>query len=243
MNVGQEIRFATMCQLRQTPQSMKYVYASNSLLRTSKSMLIVIIVAVSALLAASSVSAEPIQEQINLIAEGKAGTSTIRNHPSAPHLVIRVRYPTQWDARQINDSIAIQQFIANNQSQLDTRCLVIAQVDHDAPADDRKQAEFAWTISPDSQVPLGAKLLEKKKVMLDGRYGWKLSYEASRPTPSVHALLRSVVYLTYAKGYSVVFMCTCAGKVENAHLVAIEYDKQLPLFDIMATSLVIGREP
>ena len=86
-------------------------------------------------------------------------------------------------------------------------------------------------------------MLAKKKVMLDGRYGWKLSYEASRPTPSVNALLRSVVYLTYAKGYSVVFMCTCAGKVEDTHLVAIEYDKQLPLFDIMATSIVIGREP
>jgi hypothetical protein len=243
MNLGQELRFATMCQLRQTPQSMKYVYASNSLLQTCKSMLIVIIIAAGALLAAFSVNAEPIQEQINLIAEGKAGISTIRNHPSAPHLIIRVRYPTQWDVRQIKDSIALQQFIANNQSRLDTRCLVIAQIDHDAPADDRKQAEFAWTISPDAQVPLEAKLLEKKKVMLDGRYGWKLSYEASRPTPSVHARLRSVVYLTYAKGYSVVFMCTCAGKMEDDHLVVLEYDKQLPLFDIMATSLVIGREP
>jgi hypothetical protein len=216
---------------------------SNSSRRTSKSVLMVIIVVVGTFFAAFSVRAQSIQEQISQIAEGKSGISTIRNHPSAPPLVIRVRYPIQWDVRQIDSSIAIQQFIETKQSRLDTRCLVIAQADHDAPADERKQAEFAWAISPESQVPLGAKLLEKKKVMLDGRYGWKLSYEASRPTPSLDALLRSVVYLTYARGYSVVFMCTCAGRVEDARLVAIEYDKRLPLFDMMATSLVIGREP
>jgi hypothetical protein len=38
-------------------------------------------------------------------------------------------------------------------------------------------------------------------------------------------------------------MCTCAGKVEDRNLVVIEYDKQLPLFDIMATLIVIEREP
>jgi hypothetical protein len=216
---------------------------NNSSRRTSKNMLMVIIVVAGTFLTAFSVHAQSIQKQISQIAEGRSGISTIRNHPNAPDLVIRVRYPIQWDIRRIDSSTAIQQFIENTQSPLDTRCLVIAQADHDAPADERKQAEFAWTISPETQVPLGAKLLEKKKVMLDGRYGWKLSYETYRPTPSVDALLRSVVYLTYARGYSVVFMCTCAGRMEDARLVAIEHDKRLPLFDMMATSLVIGREP
>ena len=114
-----------------------------SLLRIPKSVPRRTIVLIATLLTTLTVHAQSIRDQVNSIAKGESRISIIRDRPRAPQLVLGIRYPVQWAVQQVDGSIVLQQFLEPNSSGLDTRCVVIAQIDPNAPTDDRKQAEFA----------------------------------------------------------------------------------------------------
>lgn len=163
------------------------------------------------------------------------------NHGKAKGLHLEIKVPASWMSREGNRPNIVQ-FFKGEYGRNDPSAVIMVQ-QFTPPSGARvTQREIDSLFSASglkSFVPDNAKLLESKPIVLEGQKGGMWVYEMSADRLDVSLTMRMLQYVVFYKNRLIFLQFSAGGTPNDRSLWTASFEKNRPLFQMVANSLVI----
>lgn len=163
------------------------------------------------------------------------------DHPKAQGLHLEIKVPMSWMSREGNRPHIVQFFEGEYGRDGVTMTILVQKVDPPKGARvTQKEIDSLFTASGMKDfMPDGAKVLESKPVVLEGEKGGMLVYEISADRLDFSMIVRTMQYMTFYKNRIISLQFSTGGTPENRKEWVAQFEKNRPLFFLIANSLII----
>jgi hypothetical protein len=163
------------------------------------------------------------------------------NHPKAKGLDFEVSVPESWKAREGNRPNIIQFFKGKNGYTDPSMSLMVMEIPMPTGLKPtQKDINSVFTPSGLKDfMPENATFVEGKPIVLEGQKGGMLVYDAVMQRLELKLKMRSLSYIIYYKKHLIMLQFATGGKEEDTASIVKDFNKNRPLFQLIANSLVI----
>ncbi len=162
-------------------------------------------------------------------------------HPKAKGLHLEIKVPMSWVSREGRRPNIVQFFEAKYGGE-DPAMIVMVR-DFPAPVGGRvtqKDIDSLFSIDQLKDfIPDEATLLESKPIVWEGQKGGMWVYEMSGDRLDIKVIMRTMQYLTIYNNRMISLQFSTGGLPEKRKDWVAEFEKNRPLFNLIANSLVI----
>lgn len=163
------------------------------------------------------------------------------NHAKAKGLHLEIKVPASWISREGNRPNVVQ-FFKSEYGRNDPSAIIMVQ-EFTSPRGVRvTQREIDSLFSASglkTLVPDDAKVLESKPIVLEGQKGGMWIFEMSADRLDVSITMRMLQYVIFYKNRLIFLQFSAGGTPNERSLWTASFEKNRPLFQMVANSLVI----
>ncbi|MBX3282941.1 MAG: hypothetical protein KF756_10730 [Acidobacteria bacterium] len=163
------------------------------------------------------------------------------NHAKAKGLHLEIKLPASWMSREGNRPNVVQ-FFKSEYGRNDPSAIIMVQQFTPPRGIRVTQSEIDSLFSASglkSFVPDDAKVLESKPIVLEGLKGGMWVFEMSADRLDVSITMRTLQYVIFYKNRLIFLQFSSGGTPDNRSLWTASFEKNRPLFQMVANSLVI----
>jgi hypothetical protein len=173
--------------------------------------------------------------------QGHMRTFDSTGHPKSKGVNFKISYPASWRAREGERPNIIVKFQNNNGIGIESVMLVVKEL----PVSERKKLTEAdiQDLFSKSTMPLllgdGAKYINSTRIKLDGLPSAMVHYEMEGQRLDMIMRTRNLSFITLYKNKLIYIDCGVAGLKKNAQEIDSRFEQLVPLFKLVANSLVV----
>lgn len=163
------------------------------------------------------------------------------NHPKSKGLTLEIKVPASWMAREGNRPNIIQ-FFKSEYGRNDPSAVIMVQQFTPPKGVKITQREIDQLFSASSlksYVPDGANVLETKPIVLEGQKGGMSVFEMSADRLEVSIRMRMLQYVIFYENRLIFLQFSAGGLANERDKWTATFEKNRPLFQMVANSLVI----